>query len=79
MFNLYFEQVCYKWVCYDLGLFMNGSVMNVVCYEWSVLNRSALNGHHKKCMGIIKKNVFQRVQPPGTHCFIMKNNHRHIV
>ena len=37
MFNLYFEQVCYKWVCYDLGLFMNGSVMNVVCYERGLL------------------------------------------
>jgi len=25
---------------------MNGSVMNVVCFERSVMSRSVLNGHH---------------------------------
>jgi len=24
---------------------MKGSVMNVICCEWSVMNKSALNGH----------------------------------
>jgi len=25
---------------------MNGSVVNVVCFEWSVMNGSVLNGNH---------------------------------
>jgi len=30
------------------GSVVNGSVMNVVCCEWSVLNRFVLNGHPSK-------------------------------
>jgi len=27
------------------GSVINRSVMNVVCFEWSVMSRSVLNGH----------------------------------
>jgi len=33
----------------------------------------------KNVWELSKKNVFQGVKQSGTHCFIMKNNHRHIV
>ena len=41
-----YERVCYEWVCYERGLFW------VVCYEWSVLNGSVLNGHQQKHLGL---------------------------
>jgi len=28
---------------------MNGSVVNVVCFEWSVMNGSVLNGNRLLC------------------------------
>ena len=42
--------VCYERVCYEHGLLwkwsvFNRSVMNVVCFEWSVMNGSILNGN----------------------------------
>jgi len=40
-----YEQVCYEQVCYECGLF------RVVCYEWSVMNRTLLNGRLKGLFG----------------------------
>jgi len=41
--------VCYERVCYEPSVvnvcFINESVMNVVCFEWSGENRSILQGN----------------------------------
>jgi len=40
---------------------MNGSVMNVVCFEWSVVNGSVLNGNrHKQCKYLLANAYFIR-------------------
>jgi len=51
------------------GSVMNRSVMNVVCYEWSVMSRSLMNGHLKGLF--YSGNEVQRRQPTdiqGTCC-----------
>jgi len=60
-----YERVCNEQVCYDYerGLF------RVVCYEWSVMSRSLLNGHLKGLF--YSGNEVQRRQPTenqGTCC-----------
>jgi len=51
------------------GSVVNGSVMNVVCCEWSVLNGSVLNGHPSKYR-------FKTVHHYYNKCF-GKNMHVH--
>jgi len=47
--------VCYEHVYYERGLF------RVVCYEWSVMNRSLLNGHRHKYSNLeTKPNVTKK-------------------
>jgi len=61
-----YERVCYEWVCYERGLFW------VVCYEWSVLNGSVLNGHRDSDSGffqVVAKSTFPRGANSGEISF----------
>jgi len=40
-----YERFCYERVCYEHGLLWTG-LFWMVCYEWPVMNGSALNGNH---------------------------------
>jgi len=51
---------------------MNGSVMNVVCFERSVMSRSVLNGHHSSapmCLLMKTSSCFVRTAEAATSAF----------
>jgi len=57
----YYERVCYEQICYQRGLF------RMVCYEWSVINRSVVKGKQTTYVCTISPdhNIFNAFEVDG--------------
>jgi len=60
--------VCYEEACYERGLFW------MVCYDWSVMNRSVLNGHRSTQRSPVHREEMQGTSNRDIHLYPLHNN-----